>query len=1101
MATPQYDPLYAAFLSAYDIEDDTKPVVDPDLVKEWRRASADVAAYRSKRDIAALRERQADRTARLGYIKSSRDYQAKLEETAGKDRRVSAQVFTERMNNLTTNRTRLATQRSQYQDRAFQPAKNAFMGKTETSGAAESAEILLRTLQADERGIGYRPDQPDVAGLGEQWVQMVLKKDLAKATPQEVAEAVKKAGGSSELQVGMAGFIQEAQQADAAVRGANAEIDSAIDEVNRLGAGGSLEGETKEQALRAAKRAQSAFETLVGRDPEAIQADLEAMAAEDSEYQRLLEREADFKSLAVTPGKEGLHSRKGRIVANPSFRAWAVDNGFTLGESMVDANGDVTYVEGPDDAKALARFVYQMENPGKQGPFLRGSRKTGEMVRVTATDPAERARLLQAYDLGGGQYALSNDEKTLLTPVEFQKQLNEAGATPQGFQSAYDEATKTAYVKTPEGTYFSVAADGTKTQLPSAPAGLAFEDAVMYDAAGKPFNYMTQADFDAGLIDAQGFAFGGGDEADRKAIESKLPVRVVGADEVAGLGTVQFMGYRDRLNALDMAQNGTGAFSINNGAHKFTSGSTYEVMEKPAITRPSDRLERKAMKRMEELNLQGLTPEQLRTAQAPVKSEVEAPVRTVQPTALSMSAALGPAAEARGEQLQRAGLATPAETATAEGLVARAEARRQAATAPAPAAPPQVSAESADIFGTAPAEITTETAAPERTSFYQTPDGAVYRVIEGVGATMVAPAPGKVMPADPAARKIAEGTPEYDAFVDSIMAPGSTGRNISEKEATAYSTKDLEVEPLGAPVPEVTDFLGSKRIDYGRERPTFLQQARTKPGQVADAARGLIPEAREPGEDRRGALRRALGRGDKGYKEEEARRVAEEKAAKTEQARRKSEAPGTVGAPVGAVPTKAEMLMDAERTFKPGSEAAPRPRIDVRPETPFEVQAFKVGVGSPRGETLGRPSTYEPGGPAAAVPFPQGRGMTPVQQRGGSLRSTPAPVTPFVGKGAIPAGGLVEAEVDKAKVDQFTNTGDKIQVPVPSIAANAATPVPKFGAPGNLAKQTGAAVDADKQAKGNLANFKKAQKAGAKKVAAEDEDIFGGQTGTITMER
>lgn len=1090
MATPQYDPLYAAFLSAYGIEDDTKPVVDPDLVKEWRRASADVAAYRSKRDIAALRERQADRTARLGYIKSSRDYQAKLEETAGKDRRVSAQVFTERMNNLTTNRTRLATQRSQYQDRAFQPAKNAFMGKTETSGAAESAEILLRTLQADERGIGYRPDQPDVAGLGEQWVQMVLKKDLAKATPQEVAEAVKKAGGSSELQVGMAGFIQEAQQADAAVRGANAEIDSAIDEVNRLGAGGSLEGETKEQALRAAKRAQSAFETLVGRDPEAIQADLEAMAAEDSEYQRLLEREADFKSLAVTPGKEGLHSRKGRIVANPSFRAWAADNGFTLGESMVDANGDVTYVEGPDDAKALARFVYQMENPGKQGPFLRGSRKTGEMVRVTATDPAERARLLQAYDLGGGQYALSNDEKTLLTPVEFQKQLNEAGATPQGFKSAYDEATKTAYVKTPEGTYFSVAADGTKTQLPSAPAGMKFDDAVMYDEAGKPFNYMTQADFDAGLIDAQGFAFGGGDESDRKAIESKLPVRVVGADEVAGLGTVQFMGYRDRLNALDMAQNGTGAFSINNGAHKFTSGSTYEVMEKPAITRPSDRLERKAMKRMEELNLQGLTPEQLRTAQAPTKPEAEVPVRPATTNALSMSAALGPAAAARGEQLQRAGLASPAETATAEGLVARAEARRQAEQAAAAA--PQVSAESADIFGTTPAQITVEAEAPERTSFYQTPDGAVYRVIEGVGATMVAPAPGKVMPADPAARKIAEGTPEYDAFVDSIMAPGSTGRNISEKEAATYSTKDLEVEPLGAPVPEVTDFLGSKRIDYGRERPTFLQQARTKLGQVADAARGLLPTPAEPGEDRRGALRRALGRGDKGYKEEEARRVEAEKAAKAEQARRKSEAPGTVGAPVGAVPTKAEMLMDAERTFKPGSETAVRPTGGViPPPTPFERQAFKTGVGSPAGETLGRPSTQTTGEPA--VPFPQGQGMTPIQQRGARLKRLPEMDKPFVGVGALPVGGTAKAEPEKAEVNQLTSTGERIPTTSPRIPADVAAPVPKFGQPGFLAKQMTEAA--------KLANFKKAQKAGAKKVAAEDEDIFGGQTGTITMER
>jgi hypothetical protein len=604
---------------------------------------------------------------------------------------------------------------------------------------------------------------------------------------------------------------------------------------------------------------------------------------------------------------------------------------------------------------------------------------------------------------------------------------------------------------------------------------------------------MTQADFDSNLVGADGVPiFGNAEDNDRKAIEANLPVRVVSADEVAGLGNVQFRGYRDRLNALDMSQYGTGAFSINNGEQKFTSGVTYEVMEKPAADRPSGRLERKALKRMEELNLQGLTPEQLRTAQAPAKPEVEAPVRTVQPTALSMSAALGPAAEARGEMLQRGGLASPAETATAEGLVARAEARRQAATASAPAAPPQVSAENADIFGTAPAEITTETAAPERTSFYRTPDGAVYRVIEGVGATMVAPAPGKVMPSDPAARKIAEGTPEYDAFVDSIMAPGSTGRNISEKEAAAYSTKDLEVEPLGAPVPEVTDFLGSKRIDYGRERPTFLQQARTKLGEVADAARGLIPAAREPGEDRRGALRRALGRGDKGYKEEEARRVADEKAAKT---RRAETAPGKPGAPVGAAPSAAEMAADAERTFKPGSETALRPTGGVMPPpTPFERQAFKTGVGSPTGETLGAPSTQALGEPA--VPFPQGMGMTPIQQRGSRLPSTPALARPFVGEGALPAGGLVKAEPEKAQVDQFTKTGEKIPTTSPRIPADIPAPVPKFGQPGFLTKQMTEAAKASK-----LANFKKAQKVGAKKTAAEDEDIFGGQTGTITVER
>jgi hypothetical protein len=121
-------------------------------------------------------------------------------------------------------------------------------------------------------------------------------------------------------------------------------------------------------------------------------------------------------------------------------------------------------------------------------------------------------------------------------------------------------------------------------------------------------------------------------------------------------------------------------------------------------------------------------------------------------------------------------------------------------------------------------------------SFYETPDGAVYKVVEGRGATMVAAAPGKVMPADSAARFLKEDSEEYSAFVDSILAPGSTGRRLNDREARAYSAIDLDVAPMGAPIPEVTDWLGSKRIDYGRERPTFMQQARTKLGEVADAA-------------------------------------------------------------------------------------------------------------------------------------------------------------------------------------------------------------------------------------------------------------------------
>jgi hypothetical protein len=185
------------------------------------------------------------------------------------------------------------------------------------------------------------------------------------------------------------------------------------------------------------------------------------------------------------------------------------------------------------------------------------------------------------------------------------------------------------------------------------------------------------------------------------------------------------------------------------------------------------------------------------------------------------------------------------------------------------------------------------------------------------------------------------------------------------------------------------------------------------------------------------------------------------------------------------------MAADVERTFKPGSETALRPTGGIiPPPTPFERQAFKTGVGSPTGATLGAPSTQALGEPA--VPFPQGQGMTPIQQRGMRLPRTPEMLQPFVGEGALPVGGRAEALPEKAKVEQYTKTGEKIPTSGPRIPADIPAPVPKFGQPGFLAKQMTEAA--------KLNAFKKAQKAGAKKPAAEDEDIFGGP-GTITVER
>ncbi len=55
-----------------------------------------------------------------------------------------------------------------------------------------------------------------------------------------------------------------------------------------------------------------------------------------------------------TPLQGELRERVGRIVADPSFRCWALDYDYQLGPSR-----DGYYVEGPDDQKAISRYAEQ----------------------------------------------------------------------------------------------------------------------------------------------------------------------------------------------------------------------------------------------------------------------------------------------------------------------------------------------------------------------------------------------------------------------------------------------------------------------------------------------------------------------------------------------------------------------------------------------------------------------------------------------------------------------------------------------------------------------------------------------------------------------
>ncbi len=808
MAAPQYvNPLYQAILDAYGIEDDTKPTANIELAKVWEDFSEDVTRYRRDINADALKSRIADVRARLDYIRSSRDYQAKLEETAGRNARETAKAYVTRMNNLTTSKTRLATQRSQFYDQAFSPAQSAFE-ENEATGASASAETLFKTL--DDRGLRYDAGNPDTAGLATQWAKMVLKQpDLSKVDPAAAAKAVKDAGGSRELQEKTARFIRDAQSADAAVRSANTDIKNAEDLAEKISAShGQITEETKAQALAAARKATVAFQYLVGQDPETLKSQEEELAAQDSRLQMMQERETRLYNRAFGAGGEGLRTRMGRVMANPEFQRWAADNGYELGQSQIDADGNVSYVPGPQDERALLRFAEQARTGRQGGLFER--RRTDELVRVTITNPEERQRLLEANDLGGGRYAVDPQTGSLISSQAYIEESRKAGLVPQGYKAATKEGVR--YVKDSSGQVFALVG-GQFEPVQNVPAGLDFKDAVVYGADDKP-RYMTEEDLRTPPNPEDiGFAA----QEDVAAIEKSSPYKVVTAEQLPNVGVQTFEGYRDKRNAKTIGEMGEGAFSINNGQYTFGKDAKYEVLVSDAEpVRGSERLARRAARELGALDTEGqLTREQVLAARPGERPE--APVPSEAPSALRVAAG---GSQARQEALTRAGDTTPP-----PGVAP--------AAAPAAAAPPD------DLFGGAgfkevegmavPSALAPKPEAPaEEAEYVRTGNGAVYKVTPE-GAQMIAPAAGAVLDTTP----VRANTDKFEALINEDVEPvdAEAGRRLETSMATA--------KPIGRPTPEITAEGQVTRIDYGVRRPTLGQR-------VGEAVAGLVRRREKP---------------------------------------------------------------------------------------------------------------------------------------------------------------------------------------------------------------------------------------------------------------
>ena len=436
MADPYVNPLLAAVYERHGIMDDTAATTDDKLVAEYRRMEKILADYRDGGiNDQVLKQWSDSLKANSSVIASTQRQVAAFNETAAKSDRVETQAIADLRRNINDNRTKLATQSAQIVSTRINPARAKF----ETGGVAAAMNELTRVLEAQ----GVRPDvsSPDMAGLAEQVATEFFGKSLSDLTPDEAASKV---GDNPYLQQKTREFIMYGKAAMTDQTRANEEISTVNDQLEQLAStsGGYITGKQVQEAQRLATKLAGLVEASTGMSATDMREEMERVAALDSTYQKLQQDSALLQAAAFKPGQEGLRSKIGRVVATDEFRAWAEDNGFRIGQAALDGD-EVVYVPGRDDERALIAYGRQM----KTGAPIRlfGTSNTGKLVRVTATDPEERARLLQQNDLGGGRYVLSEDGKSLLSPTSYMRRLQTEGYMSSGVDVA--QANGVTYVK------------------------------------------------------------------------------------------------------------------------------------------------------------------------------------------------------------------------------------------------------------------------------------------------------------------------------------------------------------------------------------------------------------------------------------------------------------------------------------------------------------------------------------------------------------------------------------------------------------------------------------------------------------------------------
>jgi hypothetical protein len=915
------------------------PTLDPKLVAQHAsllKTYADLAkgldATQAKRTIAQLAEQQKA----FATITKAR---ASVAETRASSSRVTAKNFqdaieaAEKVDAALTLKANVTTPQYEASARAFERA-----GKGQ-AGAVAAAQALTSWFD-DFTNAPLGPSHPNIDVIMNRTAEKLIGEPLTAASAPRLIAALG-TGGSETVRDRWAELVNAGalrRDETMALQAQNrSELDSLKDasgKYARIAAGspGALKIEADLQKLT--EDLGPRLMKALGRDAADIAAEQELIVNENAQLEKI-RREADRLGDIIYGGQKA--DPIARLVASPGFREWAEANSIQLGQASVDpTTGEINYVPGAQDSRAIALYKWQAEHPGRYSP-LRRNKSTGAFVRVTFEDQAARERIVAKYRSTNDKFYM-DAEGNLVAPSDAAETLEKGGYAPSVEMA---KAGGKAYLRKADGTVLDAA-----TGLPAtAPADAKFAPALHYGADGST-RYLTADDVSTpdkvtALFSAPDGAatFGVLEPSDAEGLATHAKMAPLAArteDQMRSTWTNTVAGYLDGKHAADYLDPNFGGdtISLSGGAIRIPGGvpATIEILETKDRFSFGDVM-KGWRRRMDEAHMAKLEAQGVPQAEVPYLT--------------------GLAQQARAEFLREPPEAAAPPT-TVKIPTTTAGGVETGITVPigSPAA------RAAGALGkVAPAEARAKT--------YKTADGKQYRVdYVSNNVTLLNPQEG-----EKSSWTMDEITPELAATVSAgeiVNFEGPTGPVSAEaatpdaEPAAAQVTPPAPTAAAPAPKPAPPVFPETAvRPEAPEPRVTLVPPAaqaivdRTterKPiGQRIGAAAAELFVPGPPGERRRPI--RDLVERLRGDRPDEGARAAEKAVTEEEKAAAKRTAERERGDAIGPVPTVREDVLTAAADVA-GTKAAATP---TRPQEGAASQALSRGVES----AFGLPSAEE----------------------------------------------------------------------------------------------------------------------------------------------